>query len=54
MPGTTLVNGKYTILGKVGAGNNSNVYAVSAIKGQKQVIRAIKVVRITLLSKATL
>lgn len=43
--GTSLINGKYKVLSKIGTGATSSVHAVSVIKGQKQVIRAIKVVR---------
>jgi len=31
-------------MGKLGSGVHSNIYAVSAIKGQKQIIRTLKVV----------
>jgi hypothetical protein len=52
--GTTLVNNKYTIMGKIGTGIHSNLYAVSTIKGHKQVIRALKVVRLSACRKAHL
>lgn len=42
--GTSLINGKYKVVSKVGTGSHSSVHALSMFKGQKQVVRAIKVV----------
>ena len=42
--GSTLINGKYRVIAKVGSGNRSSVYSIASHKGQKQLIRAVKVV----------
>ena len=42
--GSNLINNKYKVLSRIGTGEYSSVHAISVIKGQKQVIRAIKVV----------
>ena len=46
------MNGKYKVLAKIGVGHRSNVYSISSQKGQKQLVRAIKVVRPILSRKA--
>lgn len=42
--GQYLINNKYQVLSKIGTGSFSTVHAASVIKGQKQLLRAIKVV----------
>ena len=42
--GAQLINNKYKVIGKIGTGTFSTVHAINMIKGQKQIVRAIKVV----------
>ena len=42
--GSSLVNTKYKVVGTLGYGNASTVHAVSMVKGERQIIRAAKVV----------
>ena len=42
--GSTMINGKYRVIAKVGSGNRTSVFSIASHKGQKQLIRAIKVV----------
>jgi hypothetical protein len=46
--GAGLINSKYKVLGRVGSGSSSSVHAVSVLKGQKQIVRAVKVVGVCL------
>jgi len=46
------VHNKYKVLGKLGSGAFATVHAISMIKGQKQIIRAIKVVQTSRLRRA--
>lgn len=52
--GQYLVNNKYQVLSKIGTGSFSTVHAVSVVKGQKQLLRAIKVVTWTPFRKAVM
>ena len=52
--GSILVNGKYKVIAKIGTGHKASVYAVSCQKGQKQLVRAIKVVTIVPIRKVVL
>ena len=44
--GTILINSKYKVESKIGAGSHSSIHVVSVIKGQKHIARAIKIVNI--------
>jgi hypothetical protein len=43
--GAGLVHGKYKVLGTLGNGSFSTVHSITMIKGKKQIVRAVKVVR---------